>query len=54
VQKAVELAGDWEVLAEKREGLRGRLQASPVMDPAGFARRFEAVIGEMVRLKKAR
>ncbi|HEY0462709.1 MAG TPA: tetratricopeptide repeat protein, partial [Polyangiaceae bacterium] len=40
--KAAELAGDLDALAELRSGLRQRLERSPLMDAASFARNLEA------------
>jgi protein O-GlcNAc transferase len=42
VAKAVELASDIARLAEVRAALRGEMQASALMDEAGFARKVEA------------
>ena len=42
IAKAVALAGDEELLAALRSGLRGRMQASPVMDGAAYMRELEA------------
>jgi protein O-GlcNAc transferase len=41
VAKAVELAGDITRLSEIRAALRGQMQAGPLMDEAGFARKVE-------------
>jgi protein O-GlcNAc transferase len=54
IEKAVSLAGDLEVLAALRAGMRERLLASPLLDSPRFARRFEDAIEEMVRLKKGK
>jgi protein O-GlcNAc transferase len=40
-RKAVELSGDLGRMAELRRTLRGRLEASPLMDAKGFARKME-------------
>ena len=42
IAKAVALARDEELLAALRSGLRGRMQASPVMDGAAYMRELEA------------
>lgn len=47
VGKAVALAGDLDALARRRAGLRDEMQASPLMDEAGFARKVEAAYREM-------
>jgi predicted O-linked N-acetylglucosamine transferase (SPINDLY family) len=44
VRIATELPGDSMRLMELRSTMRDRLRASPLMDAAGFARDFEAVI----------
>lgn len=41
INKAVALAKDRTLLLDLRKTLRGRLQASPLMDEAGFCRKFE-------------
>ena len=41
IAKAVALARDEELLAALRSGLRGRMQASPVMDGAAYMRELE-------------
>jgi protein O-GlcNAc transferase len=43
VRIAIELAADVPRLSELRRGLRQRLQTSPLMDAAGFARDLESV-----------
>lgn len=47
VDKAAALASDPVALSRWRETLRGRLQASPLMDERGFARHLEAAYREM-------
>jgi predicted O-linked N-acetylglucosamine transferase (SPINDLY family) len=49
VQIATDLARNPEDLAELRKSLRGRMERSPLMDSAGFARGVEAAIDEMWR-----
>ncbi len=47
VDKAVALAGDLSALRRYRDNLRGRMQASPLMDCAGFARGIEKAFRQM-------
>jgi protein O-GlcNAc transferase len=43
----VELAGDLDKLGQTRAQLRSQMQASALMDEAGFARKVEAAYREM-------
>ena len=47
VEIAVNLAADLPALAALRAGLRGEMEASPLMDEPGFARKMEAAYREM-------
>lgn len=47
VEKAVALASDLPKLAALRAGLRGEMEASPLMDEPGFARKVEQAYREM-------
>lgn len=47
VEKAAVLAGDLDKLRSCRDNLRGRMQASPLMDCAGFARGIEKAFRQM-------
>ena len=49
VARAVALAADQSKLASARRGLRDRMQASPLMDEAGFTRAMEGLYREMWR-----
>jgi protein O-GlcNAc transferase len=49
VARAVALAADQSKLASARRGLREKMQASPLMDEAAFARDMEALYREMWR-----
>ena len=50
VERAVELASDLPRLTRLRAGLRDEMEASPIRDEAGFARKVEAAFREMVAL----
>jgi len=47
IDKAVALARDLPTLARLRAGLRAQMEASALMDEAGFARKVEAAYREM-------
>ena len=47
INKAVGLASDLTALANLREGLREKMEASPLMDEIGFTRKIEAAFKEM-------
>ena len=47
IEKAVALASDLPRLARLRAGLRAEMEASPLRDEAGFARKVEAAYREM-------
>jgi len=49
VNRAVEFAGDAQLLANLRVTLRARLQASPLMDEEGFTRALENLYRQMWR-----
>ena len=49
VRRAVEFAGDAQLLANLRVTLRARLQASPLMDEEGFTRNLETLYRQMWR-----
>ena len=49
VRRAVEFAGDAQTLANLRVTLRARLQASPLMDEAGFTTDLETLYRRMWR-----
>jgi protein O-GlcNAc transferase len=51
VQKAVELAGDLNQLADLRRGMRQRLVQSGLMDAIGFTRDLEKAYREMWRMR---
>ena len=47
IKKAVDLANDLPALAHLRAGLRAKMEAGPLMDEAGFARKVEAAYQTM-------
>ncbi|WP_254632531.1 MULTISPECIES: methyltransferase regulatory domain-containing protein [Achromobacter] len=49
VEKVVALANDLPALARIRAGLRDDMRASPLMDEAGHARKFESALREMFK-----
>jgi protein O-GlcNAc transferase len=49
VRRAVAFAGDASMLADLRRTLRARLQASPLMDEAGFTQDLERAFRRMWR-----
>jgi len=50
IEKLVAMASDLPQLAKLRSGLRAEMEASPLMDEPGFARKMEAAYREMFRL----
>ena len=50
IEKAVALARNVDRLARCRTGLRSEMQASPLMDEAGLARRVEAAYRQMFEI----
>ena len=51
IAKAAELAGDTARLSGLRSGMRGRLQASPLMDAPAFAKDFAAALNEIAAVR---
>ena len=49
VEKLVALAGDLDILAKVRMGLRAEMQASALMDEPGFARDVEDAYVQMFK-----
>jgi predicted O-linked N-acetylglucosamine transferase (SPINDLY family) len=49
VRRAVERASDVEALARERAAMRERIARSPLVDGAGFARKFGSLLEELAR-----
>jgi len=52
VERAVALAGDWELLQVLRTNLRGMMKKSPLMDSAGYARAVGEAFITILALKE--
>ena len=49
VERAIALAGDWELLAILRKNLRGMMKKSPLMDSENYIREVEAAFKKILR-----
>ena len=51
VERAIELAGDWDLLKILRKNLRGMMKRSPLMDSANYARAVGEALAAILAMK---